>query len=191
MFVLELLIKVIVKVYNPLNKVFALWLIFQIDLDTLESLGNFITFFAPISHVSHVLRNFTRGGAVHRWSHLVGDRSWAKGASPIGDLNTFSLRKSLAQITNVIWRGEIYFIPSIILNGLLLSLELMLSKLHLSLFEIILGFCFLNMKGLNFKKLGFVYSCSLQFSLVKSLLNLKLSHFNLHLLLLLNCFHIS
>jgi len=190
-FVLELLIKVIVQVYNPLNKVFALWLIFQIDLDTLESLGYLITFFAPNFHVSHVLRNFTRGGGVHSRSHLVADRSLGKGASPIGDLNTFSLRKSLAQITNVVWRGEINFVPGIILNGLLLSLELMLSKLHLSLFEIILGFCFLNMKGLNFKKLGFVYSCSLQFSLVKSLLNLKLSHFNLHLLLLLNCFHIS
>lgn len=67
----------------------------------------------------------------------------------------------------------------------------MLSKLHLSVFEIILGFCFLNVEVLSFKKLRFVNSCSLKVCLVKSLLNLKFSLFNLHLLLLLNCFHIS
>mgnify|MGYP006111238965 FL=1 len=89
MFVLEFLIKVIIQIYNPLDKVFSLRLIVEVDLDALESLDNLGTLVPLCSHVSHVLCNFTRRGGTHF-------RSWAERSAFIGNLNTMSLRKCMA-----------------------------------------------------------------------------------------------
>ena len=96
MFVLEFLIKVIIQVYDPLDKVFSLRLIVEVDLDALESLDNLGALVPLSSHVYHVLCNFTRRGGAHFRSHLVADCSWAERTAFIGNLNTMSLRKCMA-----------------------------------------------------------------------------------------------